>query len=120
VQHFTVGQRKGLGIATGEPLYVIATDAASQRVTVGSNDQLLRARLTAAGVNWVSWPALAAPARAQVKVRHRHTPASATLYPTSDAARVDVLFDEPQRAVTPGQAAVFYDGDLVLGGGWIE
>jgi tRNA-specific 2-thiouridylase len=120
VHHFTVGQRKGLGIATGEPLYVISTDAVSQRVTVGGDHELLQSHLTAAGVNWISWPGLAAPARAQVKVRHRHTPAAATLHPTADAARVTVHFDEPQRAVTPGQAAVFYDGDLVLGGGWIE
>ncbi|MBI2681055.1 MAG: tRNA 2-thiouridine(34) synthase MnmA [Candidatus Solibacter usitatus] len=120
VHHFTVGQRKGLGVATGEPLYVIQTDAASQRVTVGSDAELLRGELTAAGVNWVSWPGVTAAARAQVKVRHRHSPAAATLYPTDDAHRVQVRFDEPQRAVTPGQAAVFYDGDLVLGGGWIE
>ena len=117
--HFTVGQRKGLGISAPEPLYVIATDPASQQVTVGSSAELLRSRLVAAQVNWVSWPGLAAPARANVRIRHRHLPASATLYPAG-ADRVDVHFDEPQRAVTPGQAAVFYDGDLVLGGGWIE
>jgi tRNA-specific 2-thiouridylase len=120
VHHFTVGQRKGLGIATGEPLYVIATDPQSQRVTVGRNDELLRASLAASEVNWVSIAGLPAPVRAQVKIRNRHAAAAATLYPTADAARVEVRFDEPQRAVTPGQAAVFYDGDLVLGGGWID
>ena len=120
VHHFTVGQRKGLGIATGEPLYVIATDAQSQRVTVGRNDELLRASLTAGEVNWVSIAGLSAPVRAQVKIRNRHAAAQATVYPTADSTRVEVRFDEPQRAVTPGQAAVFYDGDLVLGGGWIE
>jgi tRNA-uridine 2-sulfurtransferase len=120
VHHFTVGQRKGLGVATGEPLYVIATDAQSQRVTVGRNEELLRASLTAREVNWVSIAGLLAPARAAVKIRNKHAAAPATVYPTADAARVDVRFDEPQRAVTPGQAAVFYDGDLVLGGGWIE
>jgi len=120
VHHFTVGQRKGLGIATGEPLYVIATDPESQRVTVGSNADLLRAALIARNVNWVSIPGLAAPARAAVKIRNKHMAAPATLYPTSDPARVEARFDEPQRAVTPGQAAVFYDGDVVLGGGWIE
>ena len=118
VHHFTVGQRKGLGVAKGEPLYVISTDPASQRVTVGSNDQLLRATLIARDVNWVSWPGLAAPARAEVKIRHRHQAAPAILSPIGD--NVEVRFDEPQRAVTPGQAAVFYQGDLVLGGGWIE
>ncbi len=120
VHHFTVGQRRGLGIAAGEPLYVISTEPATQRVVVGSNDELLRARLLASNVNWVSWPGLSTPARAQVKIRNKHQAASATLHPTSQADRVEVHFDEPQRAVTPGQAAVFYDQDLVLGGGWIE
>jgi tRNA-specific 2-thiouridylase len=120
VHHFTVGQRKGLGIATGEPLYVIATDPQSQRVTVGHNDELLRASLTARDVNWVSIPGLQAPMRAQVKIRNRHLAAAATLNPAAELARVEVRFDEPQRAITPGQAAVFYDEDLVLGGGWIE
>jgi tRNA-specific 2-thiouridylase len=120
VHHFTVGQRRGLGIATGEPLYVIATDPATQRVTVGANDRLYRASLVARDVNWISWPDLPAPARAQVKIRNKHEAAAATLYPAAGPGRVEVRFDEPQRAVTPGQGAVFYDGDLVLGGGWIE
>jgi len=120
VHHFTVGQRRGLGIAAGEPLYVISTDVATQRVTVGGNDQLYRASLIAKDINWISWPGLPAPARAQVKIRNKHEAAAATLHPASDAARIEVRFDEPQRAVTPGQAAVFYQGDLVLGGGWIE
>jgi len=118
VHHFTVGQRKGLGIAKGEPLYVLSTDAASQRVTVGSNEQLLRATLVARNVNWVSSAGLTGPARAEVKIRHRHQAAAATIAPHGEG--VEVRFDEPQRAVTPGQAAVFYQGDLVLGGGWIE
>ena len=120
VHHFTVGQRRGLGVAAGEPLYVIATEAMSQRVTVGVNDRLFRARLTAKDVNWIAWEGLQAPARAQVKIRNRHIAAAATLYPVPDPSCVDIHFDEPQRAVTPGQGAVFYDGDLVLGGGWIE
>jgi len=120
VHHFTVGQRRGLGLATGEPLYVIATDPHSQRVTVGSNEELLRSGLTAHDVNWVSIPGLQGPARAAVKIRNKHVAAPATLYPSDDRSSVEVRFDEPQRAVTPGQAAVFYDGDLVLGGGWIE
>ena len=118
VHHFTVGQRKGLGVAKGEPLYVISTDPASQTVTVGSNDDLLRTTLIARNVNWISWAGLSAPARAEVKIRHRHYAAPATLTPFG--ADVEVRFDEPQRAITPGQAAVFYQGDLVLGGGWIE
>lgn len=120
VHHFTVGQRKGLGIATGEPLYVIATDPKSQRVTVGGNHELLRGSLIARDVNWVSIAGIREPVRAQVKIRNKHVAAEATLHPAADPARVEVRFDQPQRAVTPGQAAVFYEGDLVLGGGWIE
>lgn len=117
--HYTVGQRKGLGIAHPEPLYVIATDPKKQTVTVGSGDSLLRSSLVARDLNWISWPGLAAPARVTVKIRNRHLAAAATIYPL-DGGRVEAQFDEPQRAVTPGQGAVFYSGDLVLGGGWIE
>jgi len=117
--HFTVGQRKGLGIAAPEPLYVIATDSKTQTVTIGSNDELLRSTMIARDVNWVSWSGLSAPARAQVRIRNRHMPAAATVTPLS-ADRVEVVFDEPQRAVTPGQGVVFYSGELVAGGGWIE
>ena len=117
VHHFTVGQRKGLGISAPEPLYVIATEPLSQRVVVGHRDELLRDRLLAENVNWVSIAGLAGPRRAQVKIRNRHAGAEATLKEAGDC--VEVVFDEPQRAVTPGQGAVFYDGDLVLGGGWI-
>ncbi len=117
--HFTVGQRKGLGIAAPEPLYVIATDSKTQTVTIGSNDELLRSTMIARDVNWVSWSGLSAPARAQVRIRNRHMPAAATITPI-DTNRIEVLFDEPQRAVTPGQGVVFYSGDLVAGGGWIE
>jgi len=119
VHHFTVGQRRGLGIAAGEPLYVIATDAASRRVIVGPGQQLFRTTLVARDVNWISWPGLPAPARARVKIRNKHEAAAATLYPAEPGC-VEVRFDEPQRAITPGQGAVFYEGDLVLGGGWIE
>jgi tRNA-specific 2-thiouridylase len=119
VHRFTVGQRKGLGIARGEPLYVIATEPATQRVVVGRNDDLLRKRLTAREVNWVSVAEPRAPLRVEVKIRNRHVPAPATLH-AMEGARAEVVFDEPQRAVTPGQAAVFYQADRVLGGGWIE
>ncbi|MCW5980584.1 MAG: tRNA 2-thiouridine(34) synthase MnmA [Bryobacteraceae bacterium] len=120
IHRFTVGQRKGLRIAASEPLYVIATEPATQRVVVGHGDQLLRGGLTARDVNWISIAGLAQPCRAGVRIRHRHAAAPATLYPASAPDCVEVRFDEPQRAVTPGQAAVFYDGDVVLGGGWIE
>src|ERR1035437_1307919 len=122
VHRFTVGQRKGLGIATGEALYVIATDPASQRVTVGGNDDLQCARFVAKQVNWISIARVddGATLRAQVKIRNKHAAAPATLSGTGDAERVGVRFDDPQRAITPGQGAVFYDGEIVLGGGWIE
>ena len=118
--HFTVGQRRGLRVAAGEPLYVIATEPASQRVIVGRNGDLLRDRLFAREVNWVSISPIREPRGAEVKIRNKHVAAAATLVPTGDDQRVEVRFQEPQRAVTPGQAAVFYDGALVLGGGWIE
>jgi len=122
--HFTVGQRKGIGIAAAEPLYVIATDTAAKTVTVGSGDRLLRNTFIAHDINWLSWPDLTAPARVRVRIRNRHIPAPATIYPLPESRatgkRAEVRFDEPQRAVTPGQAAVFYADDLVAGGGWIE
>jgi tRNA-uridine 2-sulfurtransferase len=117
--HYTVGQRRGLGVAAREPLYVIATDPKSQTVTVGPNRALMRGALVARDVNWLSWPGLTTPARAAVKIRNRHLAASATLHPQADG-KVEIRFDEPQRAVAPGQAAVFYSGELVAGGGWIE
>jgi tRNA-specific 2-thiouridylase len=103
VHHFTVGQRRGLGIAASEPLYVISTDPATQRVTVGPGDRLYRASLIACHVNWISGEDLAAPARAEVKIRKAQA-AAATLYPTAGPDRVEVRFDEPQRAITPGRA----------------
>jgi len=118
--HFTVGQRRGLGVAARDPLYVIATEPATQRVVVGRGDDLMRRSLTAKQVNWLSIHAPREAIRAQVKIRNKHVPAAATLMPGGDHACVNIEFDDPQRAVTPGQAAVFYDCDLVLGGGWID
>jgi tRNA-specific 2-thiouridylase len=119
VHRYTIGQRKGLGIAAAGPLYVIATEPHTRRVIVGTNDDLLSTEFHADRVNWISIAPPAAPVRAEVRIRNRHVPAPATVYPL-DAGRVRVSFDDPQRAVTPGQGAVFYDGDVVLGGGWIE
>ena len=118
VHRFTVGQRKGLGIASREPLYVIQTDPATQRVIVGGSDDLLRGSLVARDVNWVSIGIPSDCLQAEVKIRNKHAAARATLVPLSPDS-VEVRFEEPQRAVTPGQAAVFYQGELVLGGGWI-
>ncbi|MCS7025108.1 MAG: tRNA 2-thiouridine(34) synthase MnmA [Bryobacteraceae bacterium] len=119
VHHFTIGQRKGIGVARPEPLYVIETRPQQQLVIVGSNEDLFRGELVAQDFNYVSIASLEKPLRARVKIRNKHEAASATLHPTSDPRTVRIVFDEPQRAVTPGQAAVCYDGELVLGGGWI-
>ncbi len=119
VHRFTIGQRKGLGLATGIPLYVVDIDAGSAAVTVGPREALDRDALTASRVNWISGDTPTAPIRAQVRIRYRHKEASATVTPLADD-RVSVTFDEPQTAVTPGQATVFYDGDTVVGGGWID
>src|ERR1700722_7185753 len=118
VHNFTVGQRKGLGLASPSPLYVISIDRNSKRVTVGGEPELLRDSLRAQRLNWISIAGLEGEMRAQVKIRHRHEPAWATLRSTGED-EVEVRFDEAVRAVTPGQAAVFYAGDEVIGGGWI-
>jgi tRNA-uridine 2-sulfurtransferase len=125
VHNFTVGQRKGLGVATGSPLYVININGAEGKVTVGGNDDLLSRTLIARDLNWIAVDGLHdsgadtnAPMRVQAKIRHRHEPAPAVLE-NAPNGEVRVTFDEPQRAITPGQAVVFYDGDLVIGGGWI-
>ena len=120
VHHFTVGQRRGLGIATGEPLYVIATDPQTRRVVVGGSGELLCSRALVKDVNWISLAGPREPVRAEVKIRNKHTAAAAWILAAAEQNRVEVRFDEPQRAITPGQAAVFYRDDLVLGGGWIE
>jgi tRNA-specific 2-thiouridylase len=127
ISNFTVGQRKGLKVASPSPLYVLNIDAPSHRVTVGADEELATYTLRANRLNWISIPDLTGPMRVKAKIRHRHEPAWATLQPVtaaganSDAPCDEVLatFDEPQRAVTPGQSAVFYDGDEVVGGGWI-
>jgi tRNA-specific 2-thiouridylase len=118
LHRFTVGQRKGLGFAAGRPMYVVALEPKTKRVIVGEDGELRRATCDVRDVNWVSIAEPAQPVRAAVKVRHRHEPAPATVESLA-AGGARVSFDEPQRAVTPGQAAVFYDGDTVLGGGTI-
>ena len=122
VHHFTVGQRKGIQVPhrKPEPLYVIETDPQTRRVKVGANADLMRTDFGVKDVNWISIAAPTKPVRASVRIRNRHQPSAATLTPGAGPTQVRVVFDEPQRAVTPGQGAVFYDGELVLGGGWIE
>jgi len=119
VHRYTVGQRKGLGLASPIPLYVLAVDAPTRSVVVGPEEELEAAALTVRDVNWLSIPEPAAPLRAAVKIRYRHPEAAATVR-SMEGGRAEVHFDAPQRAITPGQAAVFYDGDVCLGGGWIE
>ncbi len=118
VHRFTIGQRKGLGLSAGVPLYVTAIDAQARTVTVGPREALERHDLRASGVNWIAGTSPANPLRVHAQIRHRHTAAPATVY-IEDEAHVTLRFDAPQTAVTPGQAVVFYDGEQVLGGGWI-
>jgi len=118
IHNFTVGQRKGLGVATGSPLYVLQIRGDSRQVVVGEAENLYSRTLLARRVNLISTNNLTEPMRVGVKIRHRHEPASATIEKVGQDIRV--TFDEPQRAITPGQAAVFYSGDVVVGGGWIS
>ncbi|MBE9178765.1 tRNA 2-thiouridine(34) synthase MnmA [Oculatella sp. LEGE 06141] len=123
VHHYTIGQRRGLGIAAEKPLYVVAIDAGRNQVIVGDRTDMLQSDFTVQRVNWVSIPDPEAPIRADVQVRYRSTPEPATLIPLSSVDgnyRVKVTFDDPQASITPGQAAVWYDGDVLLGGGLIE
>lgn len=122
IHGFTVGQRKGiqqqLNVHPAEPVYVLGIESASNRVIVGPEAGLHQISGIAERVNWISIPSLDAPMRVQAKIRHRHEPADATISPLSNC-RVQITFDQPQRAITPGQAAMFLDGDIVVGGGWL-
>ena len=115
---YTLGQRKGLGIALGAPVYVCAKDMEHNTVTVGPNEALFHNALRAADLNWIPFPALCAPLRVTAKIRHSQNEQGATVFPEENGS-VRVVFDQPQRAITPGQAVVFYQDDLVVGGGTI-
>ncbi len=115
---YTTGQRKGLGIALGAPMYVISKDVESNRVVLGTNEQLFGNECTVTDVNGIAEESFDAPMRAEVKVRYSHTVSPAWLYPCEDG--VKVVFDTPQRAITRGQTAAFYSGDILLGGGKIK
>jgi tRNA-uridine 2-sulfurtransferase len=119
IHRFTVGQRKGLRLSASEPLYVLALDPADQTVTVGPRAALDRTTLTASRVRWIAGAPAEGSVHAAVQIRHRHAPGAARVY-ALPGGRAHVEFDEPQRAVSPGQAAVFYAGDEVIGGGWID
>jgi tRNA-specific 2-thiouridylase len=116
---YTIGQRRGLGIAAPHPYYVLELDTEGTRVVVGTKEELGSNGLVAAGVNWISFPKLEGKVEAQVQIRYRHRGAPAVLSPLEEG-KVRVDFRIPQRSVTPGQAAVFYQNEEVLGGGWIE
>jgi len=118
IHGFTVGQRKGLGISSPDPLYVLKIHPDSHKVEVGTDDQLLSTRLTANRLNLVPIPEPPEPIRVTIKIRHRHEPAPAMLRVIGED-QIEAIFDTPQRAITPGQSAVFYQGDEVAGGGWI-
>ena len=119
VHNYTIGQRKGLGFAAGKPIYVLAIDPEQNRVVVGEDDALRSVSFEMEGVNWISIAEPAAPVRGLVKIRHKHDPAPAAAE-ALPGVRARITFEQPQRAVTPGQAAVIYDGDIVLAGGWIR
>ena len=119
VHRFTVGQRRGLGLTSARPLYVLAVRPDTHTVVVGNDEELLSDRLVARDVNWLSVAAPAAGIRARARIRYRHAEAAASIVPLG-GGRAEVRFDEGQRAITPGQAVVFYDGEVCLGGGWIE
>jgi tRNA-specific 2-thiouridylase len=119
IHNFTVGQRKGLGVATGSPLYVLQIKGDTRQVVVGDQENLYSRSLMTRRINLIPIDELNSPMRVGVKIRHRHEAAAATIEKTS-TDEILVTFDQPQRAITPGQAAVFYDGDIVVGGGWIS
>jgi tRNA-specific 2-thiouridylase len=119
LHRYTVGQRKGLGIAEGRAMYVVALDRAKNRLVVGEDCELRSATCEVRDVNWIPYEIPDGAVRAKVRIRNRHEPADAEILPL-DAATARISFSEPQRAITPGQAAVFYSDEQVLGGGWIR
>jgi tRNA-uridine 2-sulfurtransferase len=118
LHRYTIGQRRGLGFAAGKPMYVVAIDRLRNRLVVGADHSLHRTLAEVRDANWIAFAEPPKSVTAMVRVRNRHEPAEAEITPL-DAKHARVEFREPQRAVTPGQAAVFYSGDLVLGGGWL-
>jgi tRNA-specific 2-thiouridylase len=119
LHQYTVGQRRGLGFSIGRPVYVVSLDRANNRLVVGEDSELRSSVCEVRDVNWIPFECPDAPIRASVRVRNRHEPAEAEIAPL-DKRSARITFVEPQRAITPGQAAVFYAGEQVLGGGWIR
>ena len=119
IHRYTVGQRRGLGVSAAIPLYVLKLEPEAGRVVVGPREELGGRQFTARDVNWIAGAPPDGPRRITARIRHRHADAAATVT-TDGATTAHVAFDEPQNAITPGQAAVFYDGEVVIGGGWIS
>ena len=119
LHRYTVGQRKGLGISEGRPMYVVALDRAKNRLVVGDDHELRSTTCEVRDVNWIPYPVPDGVVRAKVRIRNRHEPADAEITAVG-LTEARIVFEEPQRAITPGQAAVFYSGERVLGGGWIR
>jgi tRNA-uridine 2-sulfurtransferase len=119
VHNYTVGQRKGLGFAAGKPVYVLSIDTKNNRIIVGEDEALRTTTFEIENVNWISIAEPAGMASGQAKIRHKHDPAPATIEALPNS-RARITFETPQRAITPGQAAVFYNNDTVLAGGWIK
>jgi tRNA-uridine 2-sulfurtransferase len=119
VHNYTVGQRKGLGFAAGKPVYVLSIDTENNRIIVGEDDALRTSSFEIENVNWISIAGPTTPIRGQAKIRHKHDPAPASIEALRNN-RARITFETPQRAITPGQAAVFYNNDTVLAGGWIK
>ena len=119
IHRYTVGQRKGLGISNPEPLYVVALNARNRTVTVGPRSAIERTSLQASAINWIAGTPPDDLLRITAQIRHHQSEATATLH-IKDASTASLEFDEPQHGISPGQAAVFYDGDVVVGGGGID
>jgi tRNA-specific 2-thiouridylase len=119
IHHYTIGQRRGLGIAHRKPLYVLKLIPEENKVVVGERSELGKTRCRVTRLNWISIGSLAEPLRVAAKIRSRHQKSPATIQPMTDGS-VEVLFDAPQAAISPGQACVFYQGEQVVGGGWIS
>ena len=118
IHHYTIGQRRGLGIAAGNPQYVTEIDPINRVVRIGSNDDLMKRSMKVGRLNWLSISAPDEPLYGRVRIRYKHEESGAMIHPQEGSCLVE--FEHQQRAITPGQAAVFFNGDLLLGGGWIE
>lgn len=119
IHRYTIGQRRGLGVSHEKPLYVVQIERAKNQIIVGEKDELDEIEFTAKGVNWVAFDEPDEPVRAEVRIRYRHKPEPATIF-ALPGNRAKIVFDEPTSAITPGQTTVFYNGEEVVGGGWIE